>query len=73
MDEAIPVANFATDAEAEMAAALLQRAGIPFILRSGETAGIHTRPGGADLLVRHEDLEEARQVLGDLGTSDPGA
>jgi hypothetical protein len=70
VDEAIPVANFASDAEAEMAAALLQRAGIPFIIRSGKTAGIQTRPGGADLLVRSQDYEEARQVLGDLGTSE---
>ena len=35
MDEAVRVANFPSDVEAEMAAALLQRAGIPFVTVAG--------------------------------------
>jgi hypothetical protein len=72
MERLVAVANFRSRIDAEAASGLLRGAKIPFVVRSGEGAGLGPLPGGTDLLVRREDAEEARQVLEDAGAITPG-
>jgi hypothetical protein len=64
----VPVAAFGAVYEAEMAAARLEDAGIPALVRSSHV-GIFgpgfagPTPQGIQLLVPEERLEEAREVL----------
>jgi hypothetical protein len=53
--------------EAEMAQEILTRAGVPSIIQSDDIAvfgpGHAAAPGGAKLLVRQEDLDEAEGLI----------
>ena len=64
MDSPVPLANFRTKLEAEIAGGLLDSAGIPFLIQS--TEGILHGPisPGATILVGREAEIEARAALG---------
>lgn len=79
MDELVPLAIVATDAEAEMLCGLLRTAGIDCTYRvtdrgAGAADGL-SLGGPQAVIVRSEDLESAREVVGATGTGrspDPG-
>lgn len=71
MESLVTVGNFRTRIDAEAASGFLRGERIPFIVRSGEGAGLGPLPGGTDLLVRSVDLERARQILEDAGAVEP--
>jgi hypothetical protein len=58
---------FSSRLEAEMAQEVLTRAGIPSMIQSDDIAvfgpGHATAPGGAKLMVRQEDLDEAGGLI----------
>jgi hypothetical protein len=59
----IPIANFRTRLEAELAARLLEGAAVPYVINSPEGM-LHGPLGdGATILVREEDVELAREAL----------
>jgi hypothetical protein len=62
-DDTVVAATFRTRLEAEMAAGLLQEAGIPYVIQSAEGIGVGPLPAGASILVATDRLEEARSVL----------
>lgn len=64
----VPAAFFGSRPEAELARALLDDAGIPATVESDDAGGMYpsmANVGGVRLLVREEDLEDARAVLED--------
>lgn len=69
MTDVIPIANFRTRLEAEMAAQLLEGAAVPYVINSPEGMAHGPLSGGATIMVRSEDVELAREVL---ATPDPG-
>ncbi len=69
MSDTVPIANFRTRMEAEVAAGLLRVGGIPYVIQSAEGM-LHGPLGpGATIFVREKDIEEARELL---DGSDPG-
>lgn len=64
MDSPVPIANYRTKAEAEMAGGLLDGAGIPYLIQS--TEGILHGPinPGATILVSRSLVAHACAVLG---------
>jgi hypothetical protein len=61
--DVIPIANFRTRLEAELAARLLEGAAVPYVINSQEGM-LHGPLGdGATILVRSDDVELAREVL----------
>jgi hypothetical protein len=62
--DVIPIANFRTRLEAELAARLLEGAAVPYVINSPEGMAHGPLGDGATLLVRAEDVELAREVLG---------
>ncbi len=77
MNDWIEIASYGTGVEADWAVATLEAAGVPARLK-GERAGVFgvTFQGalaqGLILLVRSEDAEEARELLGlDQGEEEP--
>ncbi len=61
--ETVVVATFRSRLDAEIAAGLLQEAGIPYVIPSAEGIGVCPLPPGASLLVTRDRLQEARTVL----------
>lgn len=64
MTDVIPIANFRTRLEAELAARLLDGAAVPYVINSPEGMLHGPLGNGATILVRTEDVEFAREVLG---------
>lgn len=65
MTDVVPIANYRTHLEAEVAAKLLEAAGVPYVINSQEGM-LHGPMGdGATILVRAADADLARQALGD--------
>lgn len=63
MTDILPIANFRTRLEAELAARALDGAAVPYVINSQEGM-LHGPLGdGATILVRSADVELARQVL----------
>jgi hypothetical protein len=73
MHEPVLIANFRTRLDAESAGGLLTYAGIPFVIQSPEGIGMGPLSTGASLLVRDDQVEEARRVLADAGLLDEEA
>ena len=62
----VVVHSFGSRAEADLAKSALEAAGIDALVRSDDAGGLRphmTFVNGADLLVRPEDAEAAREVL----------
>ena len=64
----VMVQSFATQMEADMAKSALESAGIPVMIQADSAGGLRPHmawaSGGFKLLVREEDEDEARSVLG---------
>ena len=59
----IVVSTFRSTAEAQIAQGVLDDAGIESMIRSDNAGGMYPGIDGADLLVRAEDVEKAKQAL----------
>jgi hypothetical protein len=64
-DDLIVIRTFLTAVDAELARGALEAAGIDSMIRADDCGG--TRPhlwmGGVELLVRHEDVARAEEIL----------
>jgi hypothetical protein len=61
----IPIANYRTRLEAELAGRLLEGAAVPYVINSAEGMFHGPLADGATILVRADDVELARDVLED--------
>jgi len=59
----IAVSTFRSAADAQVAKGILDEAGIESMIRADNVGGMYPAIGGADLLVRSEDLEKAHDAL----------
>ena len=59
----ISVSTFRSTADAQIAKGILDESGIESIIRSDNAGGMYPAIGGADLLVRAEDIEKATNAL----------
>lgn len=59
----IAVSTFLSTAEAQMAKGILDEAGIESMIRADNAGGMYPALGGAELLVRSDDLEKAHDAL----------
>jgi hypothetical protein len=59
----IAVSTFRSTADAQIAKGVLDGAGIDSMIRSDDAGGMYPAIGGADLLVRAEDVETAKAAL----------
>ena len=59
----ITLTTFRSTADAQIAKGLLDAAGIDSMIRSDDAGGMYPAIGGADLLVRAEDIEKAKGAL----------
>jgi Putative prokaryotic signal transducing protein len=70
MSETVCVRTFPNRIAAEAAEAVLRSAGIEALVRSDDAGGaaphVGYTTGGARLMVRHGDLERAKQLLQDV-------
>lgn len=71
MTDVIPIANFRTRLEAEMAGQLLDGAAVPYVINSPEGMAHGPLGNGATIMVRAEDVELAREVLSPPETGGP--
>jgi len=62
--ELVTVSTFPSAVDAEIAKGVLDDAGIESMIRSDNAGGMYPALGGADLVVRAEDLEKATEALG---------
>jgi len=63
MADLIVVSTFPSTADALIAQGVLNDAGIDSMIRSDNAGGMYPALSGADLLVRAEDAEKAREAL----------
>ena len=59
----VAVSTFPTTADAQIAKGVLDDAGIESMIRADNVGGMYPGIGGAELLVRSEDLERASDAL----------
>ena len=59
----IVVSTFRSAADAQLAKGILDEDGIESMIRADNAGGMYPAIGGADLLVRSEDLEKAHDAL----------
>jgi uridine phosphorylase len=65
----IVVSTFPSTANAQIAKGVLAEAGIESMIRTDDAGGMYPGIGGAELLVRSEDFERARETLAGTGPS----
>jgi hypothetical protein len=61
--ELIVLSTFRSAADAQIAKGVLDAAGIESMIRSDNAGGMYPAIGGADLLVRAEDVEKANEAI----------
>ena len=61
--ELIAVSTFRSTADAQIGKGILDEAGIDSMIRSDNAGGMYPAIGGADLLVRAEDVDKANDAL----------
>jgi hypothetical protein len=61
--ELVVVSTFPSTADAQLAKGALDAAGIDSMIRADNAGGMYPGIGGAELLVRSEDLEKASHAL----------
>ncbi len=64
MKDLVALANYRAKWEAEAAGGLLDDAEIAYLIQSLEGAGLVPAPHGTTIMVRPEDLERAKAVIG---------
>ena len=57
------LSTFPSTADAQLAKGVLDDAGIESMVRSDDAGGMYPAIGGADLLVRTEEVDKANEVL----------
>jgi len=62
--ELVTVSTFPSTVDAEIAKGVLDDAGIESMIRSDNAGGMYPALGGADLVVRAEDIGKATEALG---------
>jgi hypothetical protein len=70
----VSISTFRSTADAQIAKGVLDDAGIESMMRADNAGGMYPAIGGAELLVRSEDVAKAREVLGAevQGSADDG-
>jgi hypothetical protein len=71
MTDVVPIANFRTRLEAELAARLLEGAAVPYVINSQEGMAHGPLGDGATILVRADDVDVARELLSGQRTPAP--
>jgi len=61
--ELIVISTFRSAADAQMGKGILDEAGIESMIRADNAGGMYPAIGGADLLVRADDVEKATEAL----------
>jgi hypothetical protein len=61
--ELIAVSTFRSRGDAQIAKGILDESGIDSMIRSDDAGGMYPAIGGADLLVRAEDVDKANDAL----------
>jgi len=61
--ELVVVSTFRSTADAQIAKGILDETGIESMIRADNAGGMYPAIGGADLLVRNEDVQEASKAL----------
>jgi hypothetical protein len=59
----ITISTFPSITDAQIAKGILDEAGIESMIRADNAGGMYPGIGGADLLVRSEDVEKAHEAL----------
>jgi hypothetical protein len=59
----VAVSTFRSTAETQIAKGVLDEAGIESMIRADNAGGMYPAIGGAELLVRSEDLQKANDAL----------
>jgi hypothetical protein len=59
----VAVSTFRSTADAQIAKGILDGAGIQSMIRSDNAGGMYPAIAGADLLVKAEDVDKAKQAL----------
>jgi len=59
----VVVSTFRSTPDAEIAKGVLNEAGIDAMIRSDDAGGMYPAIGGAELLVRTEDVQRANEAL----------
>jgi putative signal transducing protein len=59
----VTLSTFRSSADAQIAKGVLDAAGIDSMIRADNAGGMYPAISGAELLVRSEDLEKARDAL----------
>lgn len=59
----VTISTFRSTADAQIAKGALDDAGIASMIRADDAGGLYPAIGGADLLVRSEDADKARDAL----------
>jgi Putative prokaryotic signal transducing protein len=59
----VAVSTFRSPADAQIAKGILDGVGIQSMIRSDNAGGMYPAIAGADLLVRTEDVDKAKQAL----------
>jgi hypothetical protein len=62
--EIIAISTYRSTADAQVAQGILDEVGIESMIRSDNAGGMYPAIAGADLLVRAEDAERAKEALG---------
>ena len=62
----ITISTFRSTADAQIAKGVLDEAGIESMIRADNAGGMYPAISGADLLVRSEDVDKARDALQDI-------
>ena len=57
------ISTFPSTADAQIAKGILDEVGIESMIRADDAGGMYPAIGGADLLVRAEDLDKANDAL----------
>jgi hypothetical protein len=60
----VVISTFPSEADAQIAKGLLDGAGIESMIRTDDAGGMYPGIGGADLVVRAEDVQKANDLLG---------
>lgn len=60
----VAVSTFRSTSDAAIAKGILDESGIESMIRTDDAGGMYPSIGGAELLVRSEDMEKARAALG---------
>ena len=63
LSDLTPVSTFPSAADAQIAKGILDEVGIESMIRADNAGGMYPAIGGAELLVRAEDVEKANDAL----------